>query len=211
MKTHTQHPDGLVSNNQRNSKKVVSNNQRNLNVSDAQRNFEQFIQSNRNKLYGMVYNMVHNHQDTEDLLQDSLAKAHKALSSYDGRASLSTWIHTITYNTTINHIRGKRNKWTVSINDEDSGLKHNHVFLEKTIGVGVDKEYMGKELMEEIYKAIDTLPLSQQVVVKWFDIEGYSHKRIAQMLGINENTVRSRLFYAHKRLQVLLAEYKELI
>lgn len=187
----------------------VSDAQRNLSVSDAQRNFESSIDSTRQKLYGMVYGMVRNHDDTQDLLQDILTKAYKSIGSFRGESNFSTWIHTIAYNTTLNHIRKSRNVYKLSIDDIDSGLDTDSVFLDKTTAEGVDKECMRRELSKTIYDAISKLPVNHQDVVTLFDIEGWSHREISVKLGVNECTVRSRLFYAHKKLQELLVEYKE--
>lgn len=202
MKTENQNQNGSGS---------VSDAQRNSSVSDAQRNFVELIESNRQRLYGMIYNMVRNHQDTEDLLQDTYSKASKGLSTFKGDASFNTWINTIAYNTAINFIRKRKNIYKVSIDDADNGLEHDSVFLDETTAIGVDKQYIRNETIASVREAIDKLPMTHQSIVKWFDLEGWSHKQIAQALGINENTVRSRLFYAHKKLQVLLAEYKEVI
>jgi RNA polymerase sigma-70 factor (ECF subfamily) len=202
MKTKHQNTNGSGS---------LSDTQHNLPVSDTQHNFESMIDSTRQKLYGMVYNMVRNHNDTQDLLQDILTKAYKSIGSFRGESNFSTWIHTIAYNTTLNHIRKNRNVYKLSIDDVDSGLDVDSVFLDKTTAEGVDKEYMRKELGQAISDAMDKIPLNHRQVVQWFDIEGWSHREIAQEIGVNECTVRSRLFYAHKKLQELLIDYKEVL
>lgn len=200
MKTKNQNTGGLGS---------VSDTQHNLN--DTQRNFELLIDSTRQKLYGMVYGMVRNHDDTQDLLQDILTKAYKSIGSFRGESNFSTWIHTIAYNTTLNHIRKSRNVYKLSIDDTDSGLDTDSVFLDKTTADGVDKQYMRKEMANDISNAISQLSKNHRDVVTLFDIEGWSHREISEKLGVNECTVRSRLFYAHKKLQELLSQYKEVI
>lgn len=202
MKTNTQNQNGLGS---------VNDAQHNLSVSDAQHNFEQLVDTSRQKLYGMIFSMVRSHDDTQDLLQDILTKAYKSIGSFRGESNFSTWIHTIAYNTTLNHIRKNRNVYKLSIDDVDSGLDTDVAFLEKTTAEGVDKKYMRKELAQAISDAMDKLPLKHRQVVQWFDIDGWSHREISEELGVNECTVRSRLFYAHKKLQELLVEYKEVL
>ena len=199
MKTNTQNQNGLGS---------VNDAQHNLSVSDAQHNFESMIDSTRQKLYGMIFGMVRSHDDTQDLLQDILTKAYKSIGSFRGESNFSTWIHTIAYNTTLNYIRKNRNVYKLSIDDIDSGLDTDVAFLTKTTAESVDKEYMRKELAQAISDAMDKIPLKHRQVVQWFDIEGWSHREISEELGVNECTVRSRLFYAHKKLQELLVEYK---
>lgn len=209
-----------MSDNQRNSSNIVVNNQRNASnkVIDNQRksgvnniNFSELVESHRNHLYGMLYNMVRNHQDTEDLLQETWLKAHKAIGNFRGDSSVGTWLHKIAYNTGLNHIRRYGDRYNISIDDSDNGLDHDIDYIERTTGDGVDKQCMGMELRDKLNDSISKLPVKHQLVVKYFDIDGYSHKEIGNKLGVNENTVRSRLFYAHKKLQVMMEDYKEVI
>jgi RNA polymerase sigma-70 factor (ECF subfamily) len=193
MKTENQNQNGLGS------------------VNDAQQNFVELIEANRQKLYGMIYNMVRNHQDTEDLLQDTYSKASKGFHSFKGDSSFSTWISKIAYNTTINFIRKRKNIYKVSIDDTDNNLEQDSVFLDKTTAIGVDKQYIKNETIVIVRGAISKLSANHRDVVRLFDLEGWSHKQIADSIGVNECTVRSRLFYAHKKLEVLLAEYKEVL
>lgn len=175
------------------------------------KSFNVLAKSHQPKLYGTIYNMVRNHEDTEDLIQIVMAKCYKSLARFKGECSFATYIHTIAYNTTINHIRKKRARFMISIDDVDNHLDQDQTYLEKTKTNGCDAELLTKELGEKLKEAIARLPLKHQQVVQWFDIEGQSHREIAKRLGLNENTVRSRLFYAHQTLQGMLAEYKELL
>lgn len=175
------------------------------------KSFNVLAKSHHQKLYGTIFNMVRSHEDTEDLIQIVMNKCYKSLARFKGECSFATYLHTIAYNTTINHIRKKRSRFMISIDDVDNHLDQDQTYLEKTKTLASDKEYMTKELGIIIADAIKQLPLKHQQVVQWFDIDGLSHREIAKRLGLNENTVRSRLFYAHQTLQGMLAEYKELV
>src|SRR5206468_11491265 len=72
--------------------------------------FDQLVVKYTPRLYGLVYNMTSNHEDTNDLLQDIISKAYKAIRRFRGKASFYTWIHSISVNMTLNFLqtRGRR-------------------------------------------------------------------------------------------------------
>src|SRR5438552_10978234 len=72
--------------------------------------FDQLVVKYTPRLYGLVYNMTSNHEDTTDLLQDIFSKAYKAIRGFRGKSSFYTWIHSIAVNMTLNFLkkRGRR-------------------------------------------------------------------------------------------------------
>src|SRR5437868_11037322 len=72
--------------------------------------FDQLVVKYTPRLYGLVYNMTANHEDTNDLLQDIFAKAYKSIRGFRGKSSFYTWIHSIAVNMTLNFLkkRGRR-------------------------------------------------------------------------------------------------------
>ena len=172
---------------------------------------KQLVEFSQPKLYGMIFNMVHNHEDTEDLVQESYRKAFRAIDGFNGDSSFNTWIHRIAYNCTINYIRKKKKTYNLSIDDTNSGVTHDTDFIEQTTTSGADRSLLIAELGAAIKEAMSKLSTSHRQVVQLFDIDGLSHRDIASQLGVKECTVRTRLFYAHRQLQSMLTEYKELI
>src|SRR5713226_10683871 len=72
--------------------------------------FDQLVGRYRNRVFGMIYNMVHNEQDAWDLAQDSFLKAWKSIKRFRGRSSFYTWIYRIVMNVTIDWLRKKQVK-----------------------------------------------------------------------------------------------------
>src|ERR1700752_1519115 len=72
--------------------------------------FDDLVVKYTPRLYGLVYNMTSNHEDTNDLLQDIFAKAYKAIRGFRGKSSFYTWVHSIAVNMTLNFLknRGRR-------------------------------------------------------------------------------------------------------
>src|SRR5438093_5459045 len=66
--------------------------------------FDQLVVKYTPRLYGLVYNMTSNHEDTNDLLQDIFSKAYKAIRGFRGKSSFYTWIHSIAVNMTLNFL-----------------------------------------------------------------------------------------------------------
>ncbi|MGF1657775.1 MAG: sigma-70 family RNA polymerase sigma factor [Verrucomicrobiales bacterium] len=160
------------------------------------------------RLYGLVYNMTSNHEDTNDLLQDIFSKAFRAIKGFKGRSSIYTWMHTIAVNMTINFLKKRGRTYKMSLDDLDSGV-HADPQVQMLLENNTPVREMGlAELQEKLNEAMQKLSTEHRMVVTMFDIQGMPHKEIAQILGISEGTVRSRLFYAHKQLQALLRDFR---
>src|SRR3982750_2908393 len=72
--------------------------------------FDQLVTRYRTRVFGMIYNMVHNEQDAWDLAQESFLKAWKSMKRFRGKSSFYTWIYRIVMNVTIDHMRKKQVK-----------------------------------------------------------------------------------------------------
>jgi RNA polymerase sigma factor (sigma-70 family) len=153
------------------------------------------------RLYALVYNMTSNHDDTNDLLQDVWAKAYRSISGFRGKSQFYTWLHSIGANMTINFLKKRGRRWTLSLDDVDNGIAK----LQASSTPVRDTD-LG-EMQRKINEAMMKLTPEHRAVVTMFDIQGMPHADIAKVLGISEGTVRSRLFYAHKQLQAWLSEF----
>src|SRR5437899_7389150 len=85
--------------------------------------FDQLVVRYRTRVFGMIYNMVHNEQDAWDLAQDSFVKAWKSIRRFRGQSSFYTWIYRIVTNVTIDWLRKKQVKGTGAEFDDSIALK----------------------------------------------------------------------------------------
>src|SRR5438874_3237652 len=85
--------------------------------------FDQLVSQYRNRVFGMIYNMVHNEQDAWDLAQDSFLKAWKSIARFRGQSSFYTWIYRIVMNVTIDWLRNKQVKGSGAEFDDAIQLK----------------------------------------------------------------------------------------
>jgi RNA polymerase sigma-70 factor (ECF subfamily) len=171
--------------------------------------FDELIVKYSPRLYGLVYNMTSNHEDTHDLMQDIWAKAYRSINGFRGRSSFYTWIHSIGVNMTINFLKKRGRRAHMSLDDIDSNIQHDKEFLELTATSTPIREANLNELQKRLNEAMQRLSNDHRVVVTMFDIQGMPHAEIAKILGISEGTVRSRLFYAHRQLQNFLSDFHQ--
>jgi RNA polymerase sigma-70 factor (ECF subfamily) len=170
--------------------------------------FDELVIRYTPRLYGLIYNMTSNHEDTNDLLQDVFAKAYRSICSFRGKSSFSTWMHSISVNMTINFLKKRKRRQHPSLNDPDSSIANDPDFIEATSQGDPINEIAIHELQKKLNAAMSNLSNNHRAVVTMFDIQGITHSEIAKILKISEGTVRSRLFYAHRQLQNSLHEFK---
>ncbi len=171
--------------------------------------FDQLVVKYNPRLYGLVYNMTSNHEDTNDLLQDIFAKAYRAINGFRGKSSFYTWMHSIAVNMTINFLKKRGRRYTMSLDDVDANIQNDKEFIELTATSSPVREADLGELQVRLNEAMMKLSHEHRAVVTMFDIQGMPHAEISKILGISEGTVRSRLFYAHRQLQNYLEEFRK--
>ena len=171
------------------------------------RAFDELVVRFSPRLYGLIYNMTASHEDTNDLLQEVFAKAYRSIRGFQGKSSFYTWMHTIAVNMTINFLKKRNRRKTMSLDDVDNGILNDPDFIAATSNG--DPSYSANlgELQKKLNESMLKLSHEHRAVVTMFDIQGMPHAEIAKILKISEGTVRSRLFYAHKQLQNHLQEF----
>lgn len=170
--------------------------------------FDELVIKHSPRLYGLVYHMTSNHEDTNDLLQDIFAKAYRSLKRFRGKSSFYTWVYSIAVNMTLNFLKKRGRHRKMSLDDMDSGIHYDEDFLEATEGSNPIREVNIHELQERLNTAMQRLSEDHRTVVTMFDIQGIPHAEISKILGVSQGTVRSRLFYAHRQLQNFLEEFR---
>ena len=169
--------------------------------------FDELIVKYSPRLYGLVYNMTSNHEDTNDLMQDIWSKSFRSIKGFRGKSSFYTWIHSIGVNMTINFLKKRGRRVLLSLDDVDAGVQNDKEFIELTAASTPVREADLGELQKRLNEAMQRLSEDHRAVVTMFDIQGMPHAEIAKILGVSEGTVRSRLFYAHRQLQNFLTEF----
>ena len=170
--------------------------------------FDDLVNRYKERLYGVLYNMTSNHEDTNDLLMEVFDKAYRSIPSFKGQSSFYTWIYRIAINRAINHLhKHKKNRNNMSLNDIETEDAIHMQFWDPSDTVNPERQAELKELQIKLNESLQKLSDEHRAVVVLFDIEGLSHRDIGRILKCTEGTVRSRLHYAHKQLQKGLEKY----
>ncbi|MGB8342937.1 MAG: sigma-70 family RNA polymerase sigma factor [Chthoniobacterales bacterium] len=171
--------------------------------------FDELVVKYSPRLYGLIYNMTSNHEDTNDMLQDVFAKAYRAIKGFRGKSSFYTWIHTIAVNMTLNFLKKRGRRYHLSLDDVDASIQNDKEFIEATSTSSPVREADLSELQRRLNEAMMKLSDEHRAVVTMFHIQGMPHAEISKILGVSEGTVRSRLFYANRQLQNYLDEFRK--
>lgn len=146
------------------------------------------------KMMGVCLRYTNNYEEAQDVLQDGFIKVFNKLSKFVNKGSLEGWVRRIMVNTALDHYR-KNKKFQKDIEIDAVSFK-----LEK-------KEYIVESInAQDLLKIIQTIPEGYRVVFNLFAIEGYSHKEIAEQLGVTESTSKSQFSRAKKMLRNILIE-----
>jgi len=169
--------------------------------------YDQLVKRYQERIYATIYHMTSNHEDANDLAQESFIKAFQALKSFKGGSSFYTWLYRIAVNKTINFLKQRKNRLHMSLNDIDFNAEHDPNVM-ALISEQTPRRAAGlSELQEKLNAALMKLSEPHRLVVVMHDVQGLSHEEIAEAMDCNVGTVRSRLFYARQQLQGHLADY----
>ncbi len=170
--------------------------------------FDELVMKYSPKLYGMVYNMTGNREDTHDVLQDVFSKAYRSIRRFRGKSKFYTWIYSISVNMTLNFLKKRGREKKISLEDMSPAVLKDPDYLEMVAKSDPIRDANLNELQQRLNEAMLALSEDHRTVVTLFDIQGLPHAEISKILGVSQGTVRSRLFYAHRQLQNFLEEFR---
>ncbi|HZO85132.1 MAG TPA: sigma-70 family RNA polymerase sigma factor [Verrucomicrobiae bacterium] len=169
--------------------------------------YDELIRRYQERIYATVYHMTSNHEDANDLTQETFIKGFQALKSFKGDSSFYTWVYRIAVNKTINFLKQRKNRTHLSLNDLDFNAE-NDPDLVALVSDRTPRRDIGlSELQQKLNKAMQKLSEPHRLVVTLHDVQGLSHEEIGHIMDCNIGTVRSRLFYARQQLQAHLSDY----
>jgi RNA polymerase sigma-70 factor (ECF subfamily) len=169
--------------------------------------FDDLVRRHQPRLLGMLYNMTNNHTDAWDLAMETFEKAYKSIHSFRLDSEFFTWLYRIGFNLTVNHLKRNKHRNNLSMDDEDLDLQNRSEFIDASASGDAEKQARLSDLKKKLNESMMKLSEDHRAVVTLFDIQGLSHAEISRIMKCKEETVRSRLFYAHKQLQKSLRNY----
>lgn len=169
--------------------------------------FDQLIRKYRERLFGVVYNLTSNREDTADLVQDAFIKAFQSINRFQGQSAFFTWLYRIAVNTALSHLRKNKLRTFFSLEKIQEDDPSSKVLADLTDRSGADRDAYLRELQEKLNEAMQKLSIKHRTVITLFEIDGLSHAEIAEIMECSKGTVRSRLHYAKQFLQGELSKY----
>jgi RNA polymerase sigma-70 factor, ECF subfamily len=161
-------------------------------------------------LYRTALRLTRNPQEAEDLVQETMLKAFRFSSQYQPGTNLRAWLFRILNTSAINRYRKQATHPTpASLPEGEEFYLYNRIrdLSGQELTKGAEDEVLGHYLDEDVYQALNALPINFRMPVILADIEGMSYKEIAEALQIPIGTVMSRISRARRQLQQSLWNY----
>ena len=157
--------------------------------------FNEYVVPELDVLYRVAYSITRNKSDAEDLVQDTLLRAYRAIERFDGRYPRA-WLLTIMRNAQVNRVRRKRPEL---MHDPDETMAR--MADESAEAADAETQLMDKEFEAPIEAALAALPEKFRKVVELVDLNELSYQEAADALGIPVGTVMSRLHRARRNIR----------
>ena len=161
--------------------------------------FREIVERYQSKVFSIIYGILRNHNDAEDIAQQVFTKVYFSIKNFDFRSSLLTWIYKITVNECYDYLRKKKVRKLVYESDftEEDALRMENSEPARDQRQPVDVSVAQRDL---VMKLLSRLPEEERNLLLLKEVEGRSVEELAEMTGINENTIKVKLFRARQKL-----------
>jgi RNA polymerase sigma-70 factor (ECF subfamily) len=161
--------------------------------------FKEIVERYQSKVFSIIYGILRNHNDAEDIAQQVFAKIYFSIGNFDFRSSLLTWIYKITVNECYDYLRKKRVRKLIYESDfsEEDSLQMENSQSAQDHTVAVDKTLERRDLL---LKMLSKVSEEDRMLILLKEVEGHSVEELAEMTGMNENTIKVKLFRTRQKL-----------
>jgi len=160
--------------------------------STAERGFRLLMEQYQEPLYGVVRRMVSDHEDANDVLQNSLIKIYRGIHAFEGKSKLYTWLYRIVTNEAITFLNQKSRRNTTSIEQGELPVVHT---------LQAEDPVDGDALQVQLQKALAQLPEKQRLVFQLRYFEEKSYDEISAVLGTSEGALKASYHHAVKKIE----------
>jgi RNA polymerase sigma-70 factor (ECF subfamily) len=160
--------------------------------------FRLLYERHRGDVARLVYRMLGARADFDDVVQEVFVQVYRSLKDFRGQAKFSTWLHRVTVNVVLMHRRSARSRpvFTDPLPVEPVGTEE----------ARPDEDAERRERVRAFGRLLDRLADKKRIVFVLHELEGLPPSEIARIVGAPVLTVRTRLFYARRDLEAMLAE-----
>lgn len=170
----------------------------NLKQKDTQASaFEVLINTYKERLYWHIRRIVLDHDDTDDVLQNTFIKVFRNIDKFKGASKLYSWMYRIATNEALSFLKAKSKKLGVGNDELQERLANN---------LQADVYFEGDEIQLKLQKAIALLPEKQKLVFNMKYFEELKYKEISEILGTSEGSLKTSYHLAVKKIEASLKE-----
>ena len=159
---------------------------------NLEKGFKILMLKYQERLYWHVRRMVFEHEDANDVIQNTFIKVYRSIQKFEGKSKLYTWLYRIATNEAITFLNKKKRKSTSSIDDEDHNLGNQ---------LKADDYFDGDEIQLRLQKALALLPDKQRIVFNMRYYDDMSYKDISEALGTSVGALKASYHHAVKKIE----------
>jgi RNA polymerase sigma-70 factor, ECF subfamily len=161
--------------------------------------FREIVERYQSKVFSIIHGIVRQRNDVEDIAQQVFAKVYLSIRSFDFRSSLITWIYKITVNECFDYLRKRKVRKLVY----ESDMSEDEVRRVENSDPGIDRQApMDESLASRDYviKLLTRVSEEERMLLMLKEVDGFSVEELAERTGMNENTIKVKLFRARQKL-----------
>lgn len=162
--------------------------------------FSELVERYQTKVYSLALRMCGSEDDAFDLAQEAFLRAWQSLGSYRSDAAFSSWLYRLTSNVCIDYLRKKKRSRVISLTFEDDEGEQAQLELPDSAPTP-EQRLLQKEEQALLREAMNALPVEARQILTLRAINGLSYEQIAEVMGLPEGTVKSRLSRAREQLR----------
>ena len=166
-----------------------------LNPKTQNEAFRRLVREYQRPLYNHIRTIVLNHDDTDDVLQNTFVKIFQGLKNFKGESKLFSWMYRIATNESITFINQRAKK---------SGISNEEIKDKMINNLQADVDYDGDEIQLKLQKAIAILPEKQELVFKMKYFQELKYEEISEILGTSVGALKATYFHAVKKIEDFL-------
>ena len=161
--------------------------------------FREVVERFQTKIFSIIYGILRNHNDAEDIAQQVFTKVYLSIRNFDFRSSLLTWIYKITVNECYDYLRKKRVRKLVYESDfsQEDAQRMEASDPAVDAAVPIDTRLAQRDFLMKILSKVSA---DDRSLILLKEVEGHSVEELARMTGLNENTIKVKLFRTRQKL-----------
>lgn len=161
--------------------------------------YEALVKEYEKNVYNLALRMTGNSEDAADMAQEAFIKAYNSLTAFRGDSKFSVWLYRIVSNVCLDFLRSRSRKQTVSLSTENDDGEE--VELDIADDTHSPEQLLDRSLTRDaVRRGLAALPPDHREILLLREIQGLSYEEIADVLGLEAGTVKSRIFRARKKL-----------